>query len=239
MVKVFDDYESMSAFAADMIIETVRNKPLALLCFATGNTPVRTYELLAEKAKATQTDFSKCFCIGLDEWVGVPKEKPGTCHYLLHKQVFVPLGIQSHQVHIFDGMSHDLSAECMKMDAIIESRGGVDAMVVGIGLNGHIGFNEPGVDPGLKAHEQMLEESTLASGQHYFNEPTAISKGITLGLAQVLNARTLLLLANGKHKASVIKQALQGEITNRLPASYLQQCAGAVIILDKEAASAL
>lgn len=238
-VKIFEDYNSMSAAAADMIIETARNKPDALLCFATGNTPVRTYELLIEKVKATNTDFSKCFCIGLDEWIGVPKEKYGTCHYLLHQQVFNPLGIQPSQVHIFDGMNADIKAECEKMDAVIKHKGGVDCMVVGIGINGHIGFNEPGVDVNLKAHEQELHESTLASGQLYFKEPTPVSKGITLGLAQVLKAKKLLLLANGKSKTAIIKQALEGEITNNVPASYIQQADNVIIIIDKEAAAQL
>lgn len=238
-VKIFDDYNSMSAAAADIIIETVKNKPDALLCFATGNTPVRTYELLIEKVKAENTDFSKCFCIGLDEWVGVPKEKYGTCHYLLHHQVFNPLGIDPSQIHIFNGMNTDTKAECDKMDAVIESKGGVDCMVVGIGINGHIGFNEPGVAVTLKAHEQELHNSTLASGQHYFKEPTPISKGITLGLAQILKAKKLLLLANGKSKTAIIKQAVEGTITNNVPASHVQQAANAIVLIDKEAAAQL
>ncbi|RTL60812.1 MAG: glucosamine-6-phosphate deaminase [Sphingobacteriales bacterium] len=238
-VKIFDDYNSMSAAAADIIIETVKHKPEALLCFATGNTPVRTYEILIEKAKASNTDFSRCFCIGLDEWIGVPKEKYGTCHYLLHQQVFNPLGIKSSQIHIFDGMNTNIKAECNKMDAVIDSKGGVDCMLVGIGINGHIGFNEPGVDVTLKAHEQELHGSTLASGQHYFNEPTPISKGITLGLAQVLKAKKLLLLANGKSKTAIIKQAVEGELTNKVPASYVQRADNAIIIIDKEAGAQL
>lgn len=238
-VRIFEDHDSLSAAAADMIIDTVIKKPAAVLCFATGNTPVRTYQWLIEKARQSNTSFSSCFCIGLDEWAGVPPNKPGTCHYLLHQQVFDPLGIQPAQIHLFDGMNAAIQDECSKMDEIIETRGGIDCMVVGIGLNGHIGFNEPGVDVSLKAHDQVLMESTLASGQHYFNEPTPISRGITLGMAQVLKANRLLLLANGKHKAPIIQKALEAAVSNEVPASYVQLCDNAMVLLDREAASEL
>ena len=237
--KIFADYEQMSAAAAELIIDLVKDIPEVLLCFATGNTPVCTYRLLVQKAKEQQIDFSKCSCIGLDEWLDVPAQKSGSCACILQEQLFRPLGIAETQVHLFDGMAPDISAECDKMNAFIRSCGGIDLMLVGIGLNGHIGFNEPGVEIYLEAHEQELHESTLASGQHYFNEPTVISKGITLGMAQVLNARTLLLVANGKNKAIIIQQAVEGAVTNNVPASYIQHHKNAVLVLDKEAASLL
>lgn len=238
-VKVFEDYEAMSAAAADAIIEVVNKKPDAVLCFATGNTPVGTYRLLAAKAKSQGIDFSKCFCIGLDEWLGVPGEKSGSCHYILWEQVLRPLGIKEQQVHLFNGMTTGVDDECRTMNEVIDSKGGIDCMLVGIGLNGHIGFNEPGVDMNLQAHEQELHETTLGSGQHYFNEPTIIKKGITLGMAQVMDARMVLLLANGKNKSAIIKEAVTGEIINKVPASYIQQHTGGVVMLDKEAATGL
>ncbi len=237
--QIFDDYESLSSAAADLVLETVRQNPGAVLCFATGNTPVGTYRQLIEKARARQADFSQCFCFGLDEWVGVPPEKSGTCHQILHEQLFKPLGIRGTQVHLFDGMTDDISAECRRMNEMIRQKGGIDLMLVGIGLNGHIGFNEPGCSPELEAHDQELHESTLASGQHYFNEPTPIAKGLTLGLAQVRAARTVLLLANGAGKASIIQKALEGPVTPEVPASHLQQHEGAVVMMDKAAAAQL
>lgn len=229
----------MSDAAAGLIIDLVKEIPEVLLCFATGNTPVGTYRLLVQKAKEQQVDFSKCSFIGLDEWVGVPGDKSGSCEFILYEQLFRPLGIEEVQIHLFDGMEEDTAAECSKMNAYIEATGGIDCMLAGIGLNGHIGFNEPGVTINQGAHEQELHESTLASGQLYFNEPTEIKKGITLGMAQVLAARTLLLLANGNSKASIIQQAVEGTVTNMVPASFMQQHKNAALILDKDAASLL
>lgn len=237
--RIFDDYDELSAAAAELIIGIVERKPDAVLCFATGNSPVGTYKALVQKAKEQGTDFSQCFCFGLDEWLGVPPEKSGSCHYLLYEQVFNPLGISPAQVHLFDGMTKDIQMECRIMNGEIENAGGIDCMLVGIGLNGHIGFNEPGVDIALQAHEQELQDSTLASGQLYFNEPTAIAKGITLGLDQVMKARTLLMLASGKSKAEIIHKACDGPVSNEVPASYIQHHRHAVLMIDREAATLL
>ena len=238
-IKIYNDYNTMSAAAADLILDVVRLKPEAVLCFATGNTPVGTYRELAAKARKSGTDFSRCFCIGLDEWLGVPGNKSGSCNYILQEQVFDPLGIKQTQVHLFDGMTTMVEEECEKMNRVIDHRGGIDCMLVGIGTNGHIGFNEPGVDSMLKAHEQVLHASTLDSGKHYFKEPTPIKKGITLGLAQVLQAKMLLLLANGVSKSVIIRKALEEEISPAVPASFIQQHTNAYVLLDKEAAAEL
>lgn len=238
-LQIFNSYELMSDAAADLIIDIVTNKPDAVLCFATGNTPLLTYQLLVEKAVSQHTDFIKCFCIGLDEWLGVAEDNSGSCHYILQKQIFQPLGITKNQVHLFNGTADDPENECEKMNKIIEVRGGIDCMLVGIGTNGHIGFNEPGVDVSRKAHIAALYETTIVSGQDYFNEPTIIGKGITLGMAQVMQARTLLLLASGKNKAAILQQAIRGAISNEVPASYIQQHENALILVDKEAAATL
>ena len=238
-IKIFRDHHDLSAAAADIIIDIVQRKPDALLCFATGNTPVLTYGLLAEKAAVQKVDFSKCFCIGLDEWLGVPGEKTGSCKYILQQQVFNPLGIGDEQVYLFDGMTQDIEAACKAMNNLIDSKGGIDCMLAGIGLNGHIGFNEPGVDISLQAHEQELHTATLASGQNYFDEPTPIKKGITLGMAQVMKAGSLLLLANGESKAAIIKKALEETVSNKVPASFIQQHENGLVLLDEAAASGL
>jgi glucosamine-6-phosphate isomerase len=235
-IKIFDNYDELSAAAADAVIETILHRSNALLCFATGNSPLGTYKALAEKIKQQRVDLSKCFCIGLDEWLGVSPQVKGSCHYDLHHHVFQPLGIQASQVHLFDGLTTAINDECEKMNELIEAKGGVDCMIVGIGLNGHIGFNEPGVSVQLRAHVQELHEATLLSGQTYFTEAVEIKNGITLGLAQVMNARKVLLLANGKSKAAIIKAATTGEITEQVPASCLQLHKNAMVMIDAAAA---
>ena len=238
-LKIFEDYNAMSAAAADIIIDCIKKKPNALLCFATGNTPILTYKILAEKAIHEKIDFTKCTCIGLDEWLGVPPSVKGSCQNDLHEHVFRPLGIKLSQIHLFNALTTDIKAECNKMNEFIKEHGGLDCLLAGIGINGHIGFNEPGVDPLLEAHEQLLHSTTLASGQNYFKEITKLEKGITLGLAQVKKAQRFLLLANGKSKAAIIKKAIEDKVTNEIPASFIQQCENGIVIIDKEAASEL
>ena len=238
-VKIFDDYNAMSAATADIIIDCVKNKPNALLAFATGNTPILTYKLLAEKVKQQNIDVIKCFCIGLDEWLGVPPTVKGSCHYDLHEHVFKPLGLKQSQIHLFDGLAADIPSECKKMNELVREYGGVDCLLAGIGVNGHIGFNEPGVDPTLEAHDQLLHATTLVSGQNYFKKVTRLEKGLTLGLSQAMNAKKFLIVANGKSKADIIKKTVKGEVTNEVPASYIQKCENGIVIIDKDAASTL
>lgn len=237
--KIFPSGNAMAAAAADIIIDLVKDMPDALLCFATGNTPIETYRLLVQKAHDEQVDFSRCFCIGLDEWLGVAPETSGSCHYILHQQLFSPLGIAASQVHLFDGMAADPELECKKMNILVAEKGGVDCMVVGVGLNGHVGFNEPGVDTKLGAHVQELHQTTLDSGKHYFDTPVPIRKGITLGLTHVMHAKLLLMLANGTHKAPVVKQLLQDEVSNVLPASFIRRHGNGWLLLDEAAACML
>jgi len=238
-VKIFDDYSTMSAAAAEIIIDCVKNKPNVLLAFATGNTPILTYKLLAEKVKQQNVDVSKCFCIGLDEWVGVPPTVKGSCHYDLHEHIFKPLGLKQSQIHLFDGLSDDLESECKKINDLVREHGAVDCLIAGIGINGHVGFNEPGVDPSLEAHDQLLHPTTLTSGQNYFKEVTKLEKGLTLGLSQAMSAAKFLIVANGRSKADIIKKTVHGKVTNEVPASYVQQCENGIVLIDKEAASAL
>lgn len=238
-IRVFEDTEQLASAAAEAILDTVKANPYSLLCFATGNSPVRTYQLLTENAFRENIDFTRCRCIGLDEWVQVPRTNSGTCYHLLREQLFIPLGIKESQILLFDGMAQDLEQECSKMNSFIQAQSGVDCIVVGIGTNGHIGFNEPGVDMNLQAHVQDLHESTVKAGAHYFSQPTVISRGITLGMTQVLGARKLLLLANGKSKAAILRASLQGIPTRKVPASFIQQADHAMVLIDKEAASEL
>ena len=238
-VKIFDSYTAMSHQLATEITGLVRKKPAAVLCLAAGDTPRLAYELIAENAKTNQINFSQCTFIGLDEWVGIPPENAGSCHYFLKKYLFDPLKIAPAQVHLFDAMSGNLTEQCLIMNNTISSAGGIDCMVVGIGMNGHIGFNEPGVSFDQSAHVVNLDENTRSVGQKYFQEPTLLQKGITLGLQQLLAAREAILIANGIKKAAIVKQALEGKIDPTVPASIMQLHHNGSILLDQDAASLL
>lgn len=234
-----EDYESMSAKTAERIINTIIKKPDAVLCLAAGDTPRRAYQLVADKVKSEQLDISNCYFVSLDEWVGIGPENEGSCQYFLRTTLFQPMKIAEKQIHVFDSLAMDLSTECVEMDNFIREHGGIDLMVVGIGRNGHIGFNEPGVDPGLYSHVVDLDSTTTSVGQKYFKESTFLSQGITLGLKYLAEAREAILIANGEKKADVIKEALEGEISPAMPAGYIREHANAYVILDKLAASGL
>lgn len=238
-LQIFDSYEALSMAAAALILATVTKKPGTVFCFASGDTPRRTYELLAEMAHKEHTNFKQCTFIGLDEWVGIPPENAGSCHYFLQKYLVQPLGLQPGQVHLFDAMANDLQAECDKMNALVLQKKGIDFMLVGVGMNGHIGFNEPGTSITLNAHVTQLDATTLSVGQKYFDAEVPASKGITIGLEQVLESGTLLMMANGKKKAAIIKQALAEEITNHTPASLIRHHGNGILMIDSEAAAGL
>lgn len=238
-LKIYKDNNELSANAARQIIDLVKQKPNAALCLAAGDTPRLTYRMTADMAASEQVDFSKVTFIGLDEWVGIPPENAGSCKYFLYHNVFDLLQIKESQIHVFNALSNDLDNECTKMDATIGLVGGIDLMLVGIGMNGHIGFNEPGVSFDLYSHYIDLDETTQKVGQKYFSETTKLPQGITLGLRHFLEARQGILIANGAKKAEVIKKAVQEPVTNQLPASIIQQHVNGWVMVDEEAASLL
>jgi glucosamine-6-phosphate isomerase len=236
---IFSSYESLSDFIAIEWINVIKVNPNATICVASGDSPKLACELFCEKVKEQQIDISNFFFVGLDEWVGLSPETFGSCHNDFQKRLIQPLGLATSQYHMFDALATDLETECSKMDAVIKSRGGIDLMIVGIGMNGHIGFNEPGVDVNLLSHVIELDETTLSVGQKYFKEKTVLQKGVTLGLKHLMNSQKVFLLANGERKASVIQKAVEGKINNQFPASIMQQHENGFILVDEAAASLL
>src|SRR5215470_17074658 len=140
----FKNYEELSGFAAGEIVNAIKNKPSLVLCLASGDTPKLTVELLVKKLKEQPTNYSEITFIGLDEWVGLPPTNTGSCHYFFQNNLIGPLKLGPAQYFLFDALAHDLQNECVEMDRFISDKGGIDLMVVGIGMNGHSGFNEPG-----------------------------------------------------------------------------------------------
>lgn len=238
-LNIYKDYEALSQHVADEIIRLVKSKPEAVICLASGDTPRLTFNLMTKKAADDKIDFTRCTFIGLDEWVGIPPENEGSCHYFLHHHVFGPLHISANHIHLFNALSKDLEQECRQMDRIIAAKGGIDLILVGVGMNGHIGFNEPGVSPDHYAHVVELEEATRTVGQKYFRHHTSLSYGISLGLNHLLEARKAIMIANGTKKADVIRRALEEDITPSLPASIMRKHANGLVMLDEGAASAL
>jgi glucosamine-6-phosphate isomerase len=238
-IEILADYQAISARAAQLVAGILAKKPNAVLCLASGHTPIGTFQELVKMAKAGDIDLSRCTFIGLDEWVGIAQEEAGSCRYFLDENLFKPLGTAESQLHFFNGLADDLAAECRKMDEVVARLGGLDLMLVGIGMNGHIALNEPGTPWDLYSHVSLLDEKTVQVGQKYFARQTALEQGITLGLKYLQEARLPLLMAAGENKAGIVQQALQGEITEALPASIFQTLPQGVALLDGGAAAML
>ena len=235
-LQIYPDHSSQSVAAAELILSTIRRKPGAVLCLATGDTPRLTYNLVVEKALEEKLNISDCFFIGLDEWLGIPRDNEGSCHHFLHNLVFQPLEINSNKVHLFDSMTQNPLQECRQMNEVIARKGGIDLMLVGVGMNGHLGFNEPGVSADLQAHVITLDETTRTVGQKYFQQTTRLNQGITLGLQQVLQSRQLVMMASGLKKSGIVKQAIDGPVSATVPASYIQVHFNGIALLDEDAA---
>ena len=238
-IKIYKDHHALSTAAADEMIALLNDNPEAVICLASGHTPQLTCELFVVNALKNKTDLSRFTFIGLDEWVGIPPGNPGTCHYFFEYELFSHLSIPSNNIHLFDSISNNLQKECEKMDKVISSKGGIDLMIVGIGMNGHIGFNEPGVSFDLYSHVIELDDVTRTVGQKYFSGYTNLHQGITIGLQHLQEAKRVLLLANGKKKGSLIHQTVKGEITKTFPATIIQTHPNGVVMIDEEAAHLL
>ena len=238
-LKIYDDHHKLSDAVADEIMSLVKTKPGAVLCLASGETPRLTCQLFVQKVKNEKLDISQLTMIGLDEWVNIPPSNEGSCHYFFKNELINPLHIPEKQVHLFDAMSDKLEDECRRMDALIRNNGGIDLMLVGIGMNGHIGFNEPGVSFDNYSHVIDLDETTLTVGQKYFKSKATLQKGITLGLKHLQESKKVLLLANGAKKAGVVTKTVEEEVTNTFPASIMQTHANGFVMVDREAASLL
>ena len=229
----------MCSAAAGLIIEQVKKKPGSLLCFPSGESPAGVYKSLIDSAGKNLVDFSSCYFVGLDEWVGMGKDDEGSCTDFLYETFFTPMQIHRDKVMFFDARTEDLDAACKKMDAYIKDKGPIDIMMVGIGMNGHIGLNEPGTSFDFYSHHSPLAPVTISVAQKYFKQETRLHEGITIGLKHLSESKMPLLIAAGIKKAEIIEKALNGSITEQVPASIFQQLPQAFILLDAAAASNL
>lgn len=235
----FKNYRELSDYAAGDIANAIKNKPSLVLCMASGDTPKLTVEILVKKIKEERIDHSKITFIGLDEWVGLPPTNTGSCHYFFKNNLHEPLQLKPSQYFLFNPLSKDLKNECVKMDQFINERQGIDIMLVGIGMNGHIGFNEPGTSFNNLSHVIELDEITKSVGQKYFKDPVELSKGITIGFGHLLNAKKVFLMASGPKKAEVIKKTVEAPVTEDFPASIMQKHVNGFILIDEDAGSLL
>ena len=236
---ISNTYESMSAKAAEAVMQIMQSKKKPVLCPASGDSPTGLYKELIHDASKFKRDISGWYFVGLDEWLGMNGDDEGSCRFHLNNQLFNPLHISENNICFFDGKTKDLNAECDKVESFITKHGGIDVAIVGLGMNGHVGMNEPGTSSALRSHVTEIDAITQQVGQKYFKEKTHISKGITLGIANIMEARNVLLIVSGNKKAEIVRRLLEGEISEQLPASLLRNHPNCSVYLDAEAASLL
>lgn len=239
-VIVKNTYEQMSRLAAELIARVVRSKPNAVLGLATGSTPVGTYKELIRMHKEEGLDFSQVTTFNLDEYVGIPPTHNQSYRYFMNENLFNHINIDKKKTHVPDGMAKDIPAFCKWYEDQILKAGGIDVQFLGIGANGHIAFNEPGSSLGSRTRVKTLDEKTRKDNARFFKSMDEVPKyAITMGIGTIMDARTLILLANKENKADAIAKTVEGPITAMVPATVVQLHPKAIIIVDKPAASKL
>ncbi|AXI38311.1 glucosamine-6-phosphate deaminase [Bacillaceae bacterium ZC4] len=230
------DYEEMSEKAANIVIEHMKSLKRPVIGFATGSTPIGLYNCLVKKYQQKEVSFKHATTFNLDEYVGLPKENKNSYHYYMHENLFQHIDIQPENVHIPNGMAEDLEQECMTYDRLI-SKNKIDIQILGLGLNGHIGFNEPGTSFKSRTHIVKLDQSTRKANARFFQSIDEVpTKAITMGIETIMESKKILLLVSGKKKADALARLLgNSDISEEFPASILRQHNDVTVIADEEA----
>jgi glucosamine-6-phosphate isomerase len=236
---IYKDYSELSVKTAEQIAAIIYQKPDALLCFPAGETSVGTFKHLIELNKLGRLSFKKCKIVGLDEWANIGPMKSENCFSFLKKHLFDRIEYSKGNLCFFDGESSDLKKECIKTDNFIKQYGPIDMMLLGAGMNGHLGLNEPGTSFDLYSHIVNLDDTTKVVGQKYFSGKVTLTKGITLGVKYIMEAKTVILQLNGNRKAEVVKRLIESDVTSAFPASAIKAHPNSFLLLDKEASKLL
>ena len=230
------DYEALSKDAASFIKDEIVKKPNLVLGLATGSTPLGVYHRLALMHKKEGLDFSRLTTFNLDEYYRLPEWHKQSYHCFMDTNLFNGVNIKKENLHIPNGLCENVDEECSAYDESIAKEGGIDMQILGLGVNGHIGFNEPGEELILKTHLTSLAPSTIAANSRFFNDIHDVPvQAITMGIGTIMKARKVLLLASGKGKAGVISKIIKGSVSSSIPASLLNLHPDASVIIDEDA----
>ena len=236
---IAENYSEMSEIAARIISQLILQKPDATLGLATGTTPIGTYKLLIENYKKGILSFKNVKSVNLDEYVGLDFDNDQSYHYFMNDNLFNHVDIDKANVNVPNGLGKDLNANCKAYDKILEDFPR-DLQLLGLGGNGHVGFNEPGTPFKSYTHIVDLTERTIKDNSRLFADPNDVPKqAITMGIMEICRAKKVLLLASGKSKADAVYAMVKGDVSENCPASVLQLHNDATIVIDKDAASKL
>jgi glucosamine-6-phosphate deaminase len=218
-----NNYDELSRKAAAIICAQVVLKPNCVLGLATGSSPLGTYAKMAEKCKSGEVDFSKVSSINLDEYIGLDGSHDQSYRYFMNNNLFCNINIDINNTHVPNGRADDMDAECAAYDELIAQSGGIDLQLLGIGLDGHIGFNEPDSHFEKATHRVVLDPSTIDANARFFASRDDVPReAVTMGMGGIMGAKKVLLIANGKNKKDIVEKAFFGPITPEVPASILQ-----------------
>jgi len=239
-VVVVRDAAEVGRVSAALVAQLVSRDPEAVLGLATGSSPTGTYAALAARVAAGQLDLGRASGFALDEYVGIPLEHPESYASVLRRDVVEPLGMDPSRVHVPDGRADDLEAAAAAYEAAIVAAGGVDLQILGIGTNGHIGFNEPTSSFASRTRIKTLAPRTRADNARFFDDPRQVpTHCMTQGLGTILDARAVVLVAQGEGKAAAVAGAVEGPLSAMCPGSALQLHHRATVVVDEAAASRL
>lgn len=235
---VTKDYQEMSEAAADMIVDLVEEKPGCVLGLATGSTPEGLYAEIAKRHEAEDIDFSRVATFNLDEYRGLPADHEQSYHYFMQKHLFSKINVRPENTHVPNGANPDAQAACDAYEASILLAGGVDLQLLGLGHNGHIGFNEPDDHFSKGTHCVDLTESTIQANSRLFDSIDDVPRqAYTMGTQTIMYARKILVVANGEAKAQAVHDMCYGPVTPACPASILQLHTNCVVVADEAALS--
>jgi len=237
-IYVTEDYQTMSRKAANILSAQVILNPTSVLGLATGSTPVGMYKQLIAWYKKGDLDFSQVRTVNLDEYVGLAPSHDQSYRYFMQTNFFDHINISPDNTNLPNGQAADLAAECQRYNQVIHGLGGIDVQLLGMGHNGHIGFNEPGDAFELETHVVDLTERTIEANARFFASPNEVPRqALTMGIKTIMQARQILVVVSGEDKADAVKAALTGPVTPRVPASILQMHPNVMLVADKAAMS--
>ncbi len=230
------DETAVSRIAAERIARQIREKPDSVLGLATGSTPIGTYDILADLYREGRLDFSRVRTVNLDEYRGLSGQDRQSYSRFMREHLFLRVNIRPENTHIPDGTADDADAECRRYEELIDSLGGIDLQLLGLGRNGHIGFNEPADFFAKTAHCVDLAPDTIAANRRFFTREEDVPRqAYTMGIGTIMRARKILLLVSGPEKAEALCRTLYGPVTPRLPASILQFHPDVTVLADEAA----
>lgn len=239
-VLITKDYDEMSRVSAEMIAREIRKKHDLVLGLATGDTPIGTYRELVEVHKEEGLDFSKITTFNLDEYVGLAPPDKNSYNYFMRENLFKHINVNYENVYVPQGNTEDPEEFSMWYERKIQEKGGIDLQVLGIGGDGHIAFNEPGSSFASRTRVKALEKQTIEDNSRFFDRKEDVPRfAITMGVGTILEAKKILLIANGKKKSGVCAEFIEGPVTSQITASALQLHCHVTVVLDNEAASQL